>query len=477
MNVIDALSEHATLDGINGMLLAGGEPHSALRRQLGALLSDPRALEQCHVTHARFRPGHKLRANFDAHLRAEGAAKPAVRAMEATWRAPRERSKDAFKDAPDFGNMQEEAMRRGVAAPFRQLVADIPALGVHIQISPLDLRFPQLVRLSDPNYVHDMLARVYSTVDAQRRQALASDYAVQCIRYRPGRRHVLRYNPIGGPEHGTVFAKVYAGENGERAFHVATALAAWLGQYGQGVSALQPLAFLAEDAVILYSRLLGESLSQYLQSRRYDAQQKLNAVGAALRVVHDLPPKITAPLKLHDLRAEVKQIKRSSEHLPTLLPSASSVVEALVARATELDESLPREQPTFTHGDFISEHIWVTPGGLVFIDFDNCFLADPALDIGKFLADLQLLYASHDLSGVEQAQEAFLSAYSPGVPAERLIRARLYEAIKLAKMAARRVYVFERDWASRTKRLIDRAEALMSGLEHALGLPSQPISL
>jgi aminoglycoside phosphotransferase (APT) family kinase protein len=199
-------------------------------------------------------------------------------------------------------------------------------------------------------------------------------------------------------------------------------------------------------------------------------------VGLALRALHKVPQEIVGPLKLHDLAAEIKQIKRSGEHLPTLLPSAGDTIKAMLARATELDERLPKEQPTFAHGDFISEHIWVASAGIVLIDFDNCVLADPALDIGKFLADLELVYANHCLQGVEEAKEVFLAGYRSSMPVERMFRARLFEAIKLVKMAARRVYVFERDWAFRTAGLIARAQALMTDLEHTLGMPVRQVS-
>jgi aminoglycoside phosphotransferase (APT) family kinase protein len=474
MNLADALSEHATLEEINGMLLTG-DPHRMLQRELSALLSGPNTLEHCYVRHARFRPGHKLRANFDAHIRTESNASPSIRAMEVTWRPQRDKDRPK-KQADDLGEMQEEAMRRGVAAPFRQLMADLPSLGLQLRVSPLDAQFPQLVRMSDPNYVNEMVARVAPPGDPLRPQARATRYSVQCIRYRPGRRHVLRYDTLDSPESGTVFAKMYAGEKGVRAFRVATIVADWLEQHGQGVTSLRPLAYFAEDAVVLYRRILGQSLSQYLQNPSQDLGQNLRAVGVALRALHELPQELIGPLKPHDLAAEIKQIKRSGEHLPTLLPAAGAVVRGMLERALELDAMLPREQPTFTHGDFISEHIWVTSAGLVFIDFDNCFLADPELDIGKFLADLQLMYANYGLQGVEEAQEMFLAGYLISEHPERLIRARLYEAIKLAKMAARRVYVFEQDWASRTACLIDRAQALMNDLEHSLGLPARQVS-
>jgi hypothetical protein len=474
MNLADALSEHATLEVINGMLVTG-DPHRVLRRELSSLLSDPNTLEHCYVRHARFRPGHKLRANFDAHIHTDSDTKPSIRAMEVTWRPQRDKDRQN-KPAVDLGEMQEEAMRRGIAEPFRQLMADLPSLGLQLRVSPLDAQFPQLVRMSDPNYVSETLARVAPPGDLLGAQARTTRYSVQCIRYRPGRRHVLRYDSLDSPESGTVFAKMYAGQKGEHAFRVATIVADWLAQHGQGVTSLRPLAYLAEDAVVLYRRILGESLSQYLQRPSQGVGKNLRAVGVALRALHELPQELIGPLKPHDLAAEIKQIKRSGEHLPTLLPAAGATVRGMLARAIELDAMLPSEPPTFTHGDFISEHIWVTSEGLIFIDFDNCFLADPALDIGKFLADLQLMYANYGLPGVEEAQEMFLSGYFTGKPNERLIRARLYEAIKLAKMAARRVYVFEHDWASRTACLIERAKSLMSSLEDSLGLPARPVS-
>lgn len=473
MNLADALSEHGTLEEVNGMLLSG-DRHSALRRELSALLSASTALGHCAVRHARFRPGHKLRANFDAHIRTPDGAPSTTRAIEVTWRPPR--GVDHPSKAMDPAEMQEEAVRRGVAAPFLRLAADLPELGMSVKVSPLDAHFPQLVRMSDSYYVGDVVTRISSPADARTIGRQKSRYAVSCIRYRPGRRHVLRYDSLDSPECGTLFAKMYAGEKGARAFHVATVVADWYGQCGNGITSLRPLAYLPEDAVVLYRRILGESLSQHLQNSGQSAGKNLRAVGAALRALHKVPLEVVGPLKLHDLAAEIKQIRRSCEHLPTLLPPAADTIKAMLARAIELDERLPKEQPTFAHGDFISEHIWVSAAGLVLIDFDNCVLADPALDTGKFLADLDLLYANHSLQGVEEAKELFVAGYRSGVLVERMFRARLFEAIKLVKMAARRVYVFEHDWASRTARLVARAQALMTDLEHALGLSARRVS-
>ena len=270
-----------------------------------------------------------------------------------------------------------------------------------------------------------------------------------------------------------MLAKLYTGEDGARAFRVAGRAADWLAEHGEGVTAGRPLAYVAEDAVVLYPRVVGAPLSERLQRPGAGVAECLERAGVALHALHHLPPAVAGPLKLHDFEAEVGKAAEASGHIPALLPSVGPAIEGLLARAGELHERLSPEPPTFTHGDFKSEHIWAAPGGFTFIDFDGCRLADPAYDVGKFLADLQLWFTAYDQEGLEQVQEHFLAGYAPRAPQERLLRARLYEAVQLVKIA-RRVPLFDRDWAALTKQVIRRAQAVMNDLELTLGLPATP---
>src|SRR5438093_311739 len=236
----------------------------------------------------------------------------------------------------------------------------------------------------------------------------------------------------------------------------------------------RPLAYVAEDAVVLYPRVVGAPLSERLQRPGAGVAECLERAGAALHALHHLPTAVAGPLKLHDFAAEVSEIAReASDHIPALLPSVGPAIEGLLARAGELHERLSPEPPTFTHGDFKSEHIWAAPGGFTLTDFDGCRLADPAYDVGKFLADLQLWFTAYDQEGLEQVQEQFLAGYAPRAPQERLLRARLYDAVQLVKIA-RSVPLVDLDWAALTKQVIRRAQAVMNDLELTLGLPATP---
>ena len=474
MNLADALAGHDKLEGIRWMLCSGA-PRRALRRELRALLPAPDMLGPCRLRYARFGPDRKLTAHYDALLHMEGTGRYCARPVAVTWRL--DGGADGRPGGHDVAEMQAEALRRGVAAPFRQLTADLPEWSMHIQVSPLDAHIPQLVRLSDARYASQVVAGAYAASEVAPDRAPASQYAVTSIRYRPGKRHVLRYDPLDAGERGTMFAKIYHSEKGGRVFRVATQAADWLKQPGKGVTSVRPLAYVAEDAVVLYPRIFGVPLSERLRHPGQDVARCLERTGAALHALHHLPQAVVGPLKVLDFAAEIREIERVVAHVPALLPSVGAAIGALLDRARELHERLPQEPPTFAHRDFKCEHLLVSPGGLTLIDFDRCCSADPALDVGKFLADLQFWYTAYDQPGLEQAQEQFLAGYAPGAPEERLVRTRLYEAVELVKMAVLRARLFERHAARRAERLIGRAQTVMNDLQLTLGFPGKQLSL
>src|SRR2546427_11373278 len=123
---------------------------------------------------------------------------------------------------------------------------------MHIQVSPLDAQFPQLVRLLDPRHVRDMLAAAHAASGVASDRPRPDGYAVTSIRYLPGICHVLRYDPLDAAKGGAVFAKLYTGEEGAHAFRVARGVADWLAEHGGNVTSLRPPAYLGEDNVVLY---------------------------------------------------------------------------------------------------------------------------------------------------------------------------------------------------------------------------------
>src|SRR5919108_4427815 len=193
MNISDVLSGRAKLDGIQWVLLSA-TARRVLAGELRSLLPTGAVLGPCHPRDVQFKLGRKLTAYYDALVRTEGTERYHVRPIAVTWGSPTDA--DRVGEGIDLGNLQSEALRRGVAKPFLQLMADLPEWNMHLQVSPLDVRFTQLVRLSDPWHVRAMLAEAYGSANAPSDQPCISDYTLTWIKYRPGKRHVLRYDPV-----------------------------------------------------------------------------------------------------------------------------------------------------------------------------------------------------------------------------------------------------------------------------------------
>lgn len=450
-----ALSGRTGLAGVQWLLLAA-PAQQALRNALCSILEERASLGAIALHRAKYKPGRHLTAYYALELRDPASGQAQERQIEVVWKP---HGADDPRGAPaGWEPMQAEAIQLGLAQPFQQLTAAVPEWNMYIRVSPLDPEFPQLARVSAPEHVRAMLAA---------NGKAAAHYNVTAIRYRPGQRHVLRYDPDSVNGHaahdGTVFAKIYNSDKGARTYDVVTRVADWLEAHDAGITTVRPLGYVADDGVVLYPHVTGTPISSLLQNPHADVASPLRMAGAALGALHQTPLDLIE-LKPHSFAKEIKGITSASEHLHALLPETGARIRSLLAEAQALHEQLPQEPPAFAYGDFKADHLWVTEGGLTLIDFDTCYLFDPAIDLGKFLADLHWWYDRAQRSGVEQARADFLAGYGETTP-ERLARARLYEVLVLMKSTVRRVKLFEADWEARTTRLIATAESLFHALQ------------
>lgn len=448
------------LDGTQGLagvqeVLSGSALGERLRMILQANLIEGTQVVACRLQRAKFKPGRKLTAYYDLQLQSPGDA-PSVRPLAVTWT----RSADATAE-PAPQTVQVEAAERGLVAPFQQLTLTVAELGMTLQISPFDPRYPQLVRLNDPHYVRECF-RATGNTDADGLPAAAGDYTVTAIRYRPGQRHVLRYDPItsgGAAGPGTIFAKVYADDTGHGLTTTIHQVADWVADHTTHVTVLRPQTYLQDEMTMLYPWVRGFPLAQLLSSGERTVATALWQAGAALQLLHCAPASVTQGLPQITLAAEARSLPRTCEHIQCFLPAVGQTVQRLCAEIQESYTALPQEAPTFVHGDWKADHLLLAPdpmAPLTLIDFDACTLADPALDIGKFLADLAWWYPTGQQAALAQAQNAFLAGYNLGADHPRLQRAQLWAALIGVKMTAHRAPLFDRNWAKTTTTLINQ---------------------
>jgi len=456
----DILSGKAGVAAIQ-QVLNGQSSRRLLKREVQRMLREGYRIGTLHLTRAKFKPERKLSAyfNFPA-LDVEGRASQLMH-LAVTWQP----NLDGANLDDSWSQLQDEARQSGLMPIQRELWKDIPDEGMRLQIWPFDPKFTQLVRLGSPSYAADIFRSLGITDDLNQTPVITP------IRYRPKERHVLRYEIDSdglNPERGQrLYAKLYSnGQDAARAFGVASRVVDWLDANPMGLHGNRPRAMSQDDAVIFYPHADGIPLSRQLhRSRRWLAAQ-LQIIGRGLAVLHNGPETLQTDLKQNNFTNEARVVRRASEHIQVLLPDTHQKILKIVDRAEEHYSSLPHENPTFTHSDFKSDHLLTTSQGLTLIDFDTCTLTDPALDIGKFLADLEWWFTRKGISDVEVAQAELLKGYSAGRASdqaihERLERAKLFHVLILVKIVVRRVPIYKKEWPAMTGRMIDQAARVL----------------
>jgi aminoglycoside phosphotransferase (APT) family kinase protein len=395
-----------------------------------------------HLVRAKLKPGRKLTAEYDVALASGGDP----RRVAVTWVVP---GGAAPGPAP---RAEAEARRRGVLAPFHRSWSGSADGRMTVSVSPVDGAFPQLVRWHDARHVRRALGTVLAAPDADVPEAAA--LRITTVRYRPGQRHVLRVAAgADGPVH---YAKVYRDDAGRRAVEAADRIARAVA----GSADVPRGVHVAADRVALWPEVRGTSLADAIGVTGYGAAEAVRAVGCALRLVHDAPPDGVPAGP--DAPTQAAESLRTAQVVAALAPAVGDRLRRAVARALEVLSELPGEPPALTHGDVKCDNLVLDgAGGIHLLDFDRVGRADPAADIGKFLADLRWRTDDDGPTALDLG-EAFVQGYGAADPA-RMARARAYEALLLVRMAARRVPLQDADWAFRVARGVGLAAATLDG--------------
>ena len=340
-----------------------------------------------------------------------------------------------------------------------------PLSGSAVQEFPVDPKLPHLDVVMAPSGHPALAATLEAT--ARRLHGVAPDLplldiAAEPVRYKPGDRCVLRYrlrfaspHPGGAPSTCTLIAKLYREQaEAEAADDLLARLrtqaaVAWTAR-PLGVVPGLPLA-LTED--------LGSSRDPVPAHSGLDvvhpgSDEAIDVVRRAARALAELHSSglDTGGLSRRTGGDEAGKAARRArlieEYVPDLAPTVRAVSEALCAALA----GLPADTLRPAHGSYKPSQLMVRDGAVFLVDFDQFCLADPALDVGYFLAYLRPAGLWYHRAGrrswFEEAADAFRSTYldrlaERGEPADTSAgiarRAPVFEAALLLKIAARRV--------------------------------------
>jgi aminoglycoside phosphotransferase (APT) family kinase protein len=207
----------------------------------------------------------------------------------------------------------------------------------------------------------------------------------ELVRYKPGRRAVLRY---GGER--VVYGKLRADTAG--ALHVE------LGRrlIELGVPTPVPIGYLPDLRMTLHEEQRGTRLAEL---RGPDLEAWMEPVARALARLHATS---VVDLPVHSMQREIEDLRAAAATAAALLPHRRAEIEALLDRlATPL--AAVRPAATTIHGSFHDDQVLVGDDGVALLDLDSAAVGDPLLDVGHFASYLSA-------AGEEAARERFLDS-------------------------------------------------------------------
>jgi aminoglycoside phosphotransferase (APT) family kinase protein len=265
--------------------------------------------------------------------------------------------------------------------------------------------------------------------------------------------HILGYKPLyrcvlrgGDRTSGAWIAKLYAGDRGLRAAETYASL----GDLEEPASVVipRPEQYDRPQRMLRWRVFDGESL---LQSLEADARPDL--VKRAAEVIAHLHVRNTRWVRRHTADDELATVAR-------WVRFASSVSPALHARlAKALDDLqaaaalMPAGRYVPSHRDFYDKQILVDGERSVLLDLDTACLAEPELDIGNFLAHLQLRELQGGLDGAGPLSVEFTRHYWEAGGAIDPERVEFYQACTHLRLAC--VYLARPQWTGLVGRLLD----------------------
>jgi aminoglycoside phosphotransferase (APT) family kinase protein len=140
---------------------------------------------------------------------------------------------------------------------------------------------------------------------------------------------------------------------------------------------------------------------------------------------------------VRSIDSELDEMRGHLGLIRALAPGLAAVLEPMldaIVRAAADSDALPLVP---THGDFTPSQLLSDGAGCGLVDFDSMALGEPALDLGQYLAYLQLSAAK---AGCPEAADAlgstFLAGYATAaaMPTDALTaRTRVYACISLLR--------------------------------------------
>jgi aminoglycoside phosphotransferase (APT) family kinase protein len=368
--------------------------------------------------------------------------------------------------------------------PFAQPVAMIEDLNMALSAFPIDGLNPTLVDATDPNKIAGILAETLP-------EALSGEFSIKDVRlllahYGRYKRCVLRYSIDGvqtetqTPQNMTVYGKVDADGLGGLTVDILAALRERLRapELPYRFRIPNSLGYFPDLKLLLMEALPGKPFFKEMlktwkgQSPESVRDKTLHGNEVSLERAVRTCARIAATLHGSDIKlgrqttleTQVAKLREEADVLYQVFPELGAQVKSWITQTVEFAQDYPAMPLCFSHGDFTYTQLIFDgkDGGLV--DFDSICQAEPAQDLGHYLAYQRLNTikdqdpnAPFNPEAIERLCALFLNTYVDvsrnWIPDEGLLRGRaaIYELISLIRLT---LHSWEKMKGSRLKQTL-----------------------
>ena len=440
---------------------------TAMAQRLRELLGDGYAIEQCRAGKALYAPGEGCSVRYQVELRETASGRRVERLVGGRLFVDGDAATAFLRE--HLKPLAERAAGRAELEAFARPVALVAPLGLVLHAFPLDGDLPSLIEATDPAAMTARLGDSLRTPQGGR--LVAERCQVELVQYARRDRCVLRYR-IGGhlirtrqQSDRVLYGKVYGDSQGEQVGPVTATLREQV-LSGNSIRFAVPAfeGYFPELALALFEAIPGSPRVAPLlraqgqagstvdgnRSRDRDGRALLGAVRVCGRIGAALHTSGIALGERRTIADDLAEIRGGLEAVARRCPPLTKLLGAHLDRAEQSTASTDEAAPVFSHGDFTPAQVLFEGPVHGLIDLDTACQAEPALDLGQFLAYFDVLRRKAELAGSQPVdpsgalRRAFLDAYTTaaGLTLDHdrdalLQRAAAFQAVSLTRMALR----------------------------------------
>ncbi len=232
------------------------------------------------------------------------------------------------------------------------------------------------------------------------------------MRYRPGLRATVRVEVNQSKSSSTdksnlMFVKFSAEEDAGTAVRQQTRYARQLGRPNQGLTIDAPIAKCGQTGAVIYAHATGRTLQD--EAGLHGNYQRMAEISAD--AIHRLHTAEAEGLPAANSERMARRLTRAASLIAWACPDTAPLSNEIVANINQQFSSL---QARPVHGDLKPEHIFVDGEQVTLIDNESIELGDPAFDLGRLLARLEVDESRTKTNKIESLllARAFLERYA-----------------------------------------------------------------